>query len=46
MGGIYEVCVEMGSGAKIYMPNFINIGSAIQKLKMGVHIYIDCTVIA
>jgi hypothetical protein len=29
--------VEMGSGATIYMPSFINIGSAIQKLIGGIH---------
>jgi hypothetical protein len=27
--------VEMGSGAMIYMPSFINIGSDIQKLIRG-----------
>jgi hypothetical protein len=27
--------VEMGSGALIYIPSFINIGSVIQKLIMG-----------
>jgi hypothetical protein len=35
MGGIYEVAVEMGSGAMIYIPSFINIGSEIQKLMGG-----------
>jgi hypothetical protein len=27
----------MGSGAVIYVPSFIKIGSGIQKLIMGVH---------
>jgi hypothetical protein len=35
MGEIYEVAVEMGSGAMIYVPSFIKIGSAIQKLVGG-----------
>jgi hypothetical protein len=30
--------VEMGSGAMIYVPNFIKTGSAIQKLIWGIHI--------
>jgi hypothetical protein len=33
--------VEMGSGAMIYIPRFINIGSGIQKLKGGMRRYID-----
>jgi hypothetical protein len=32
MGRIYEISVEMGSGAMIYIPSLINIGSEIQKL--------------
>jgi hypothetical protein len=32
MGGIYEIVVEMCSGAVIYIPSFINTGSGIQKL--------------
>jgi hypothetical protein len=37
MGGIYEVCIEMGSCAMIYMyiPSFIKIGSGTQKLIGG-----------
>jgi hypothetical protein len=27
-----KVCIDMGSGVMIYMPSFIKIGSAIQKL--------------
>jgi hypothetical protein len=30
--GMNEVAVEMGSGAMIYIPSFIKIGSVIQKL--------------
>jgi hypothetical protein len=33
MGSIYELTVEMGSGAMIYMPRFIKIG--FQKLIQG-----------
>jgi hypothetical protein len=29
--------VEMGLGAMIYIPSFIKIGSAIQKLIVGIH---------
>jgi hypothetical protein len=32
MGGIYEVLVEVGSGAMIYIPSFIKIGSGIERL--------------
>jgi hypothetical protein len=35
MGGIYNYAVEMGSGAMIYTPGFIDIGSDIQKLLGG-----------
>jgi hypothetical protein len=31
-GRIYKYAVEMGSGALIYIPSFIKIGSAIQNL--------------
>jgi hypothetical protein len=36
MGRIYEVGLEMGSVAVIYMPSFIMIGSDIQKLARGI----------
>jgi hypothetical protein len=42
MGGIYEVFVEMRSGAMIFIPSVIKIGSRIQKLMVG---YIDSMVI-
>jgi hypothetical protein len=29
--------VEMGSGAMIYIPSFLKIGSATQKLIRGIH---------
>jgi hypothetical protein len=32
MGRIMKYAVEIGSGAVIYIPSFIKIGSAIQKL--------------
>jgi hypothetical protein len=32
MGGIYGVAVEIDSGAMIYIPSFIKIGSGIRKL--------------
>jgi hypothetical protein len=36
-----KYAVEMGSGAMIYIPRFIKIGSAIQKFIVGdSHIYI------
>jgi hypothetical protein len=37
MGRIMIHVVEMGSGAIIYTPSFINIGSAIQKLISWTH---------
>jgi hypothetical protein len=33
--------VEMDSGAMIYVPSFIKIGSAIQKLIRGIHRHTD-----
>jgi hypothetical protein len=35
MGGIFKYDAEMGSGAMIYIPSFIKIGSAILKLIRG-----------
>jgi putative component of toxin-antitoxin plasmid stabilization module len=32
MGGVFEVYIEMGSGAMIYVSSFIKLGSSIQKL--------------
>jgi hypothetical protein len=37
--------VEMGSGAMIYIPSFIQIGSGIQKLIVGIHRHTDSMVI-
>jgi hypothetical protein len=37
MGGIYEVAVEMGVGAMIYIPSFIKFGLGIQKLIRMIH---------
>jgi hypothetical protein len=45
MGGICEVSVEMGSGAMIYIPGFMKIGSGIQKLIGGIHRHTANTVI-
>jgi hypothetical protein len=41
--GIYEVAVEIGSVAMIYMyiSSFVNIGSGIQKLLGGIHRHTD-----
>jgi hypothetical protein len=33
------LAVEMGSGAEIYVPSFIKIGSDVQKLIEGTYIY-------
>jgi hypothetical protein len=38
--------VEMGSGAMIYIPSFIKIGSAIQKFQGGIHRHTNSMVIA
>jgi hypothetical protein len=47
MGDIYEVAVEMGSGAMIYIPSFIKTGSVSQKLiGKGIHKHTDSMVIA
>jgi hypothetical protein len=35
MRGIYELCIEMGSGAMIYIPNFIKSGWGIEKVIGG-----------
>jgi hypothetical protein len=41
-----KYAVEMGSGAIIYIPSFIKIGSGIQKLIGGIHGHTDCMVIS
>jgi hypothetical protein len=42
-----KYATEMGSNAMIYIPSFIKIGSAIQKLKVGeVHRHTDRKVIS
>jgi hypothetical protein len=38
--------VEIGSGAVIYVPSFIKIGSGIQKLIEGIHTHTDSNVIS
>jgi hypothetical protein len=35
----------MGSGAMIYLPSFIKIGSGVQKLIGGTYKHTDCVVI-
>jgi hypothetical protein len=40
-----KYAVEMGSGAMIYIPSFIKIGSGIHKLR-GIHRYMDSMVIS
>jgi hypothetical protein len=32
-----KYAIEMGSGAMIYTPSFIRVGSGIQKLLKGIH---------
>jgi hypothetical protein len=44
MGGIYDVAVEMGSDAMIYIPSFIKIGFGIQKLIGGIRRHTDSMV--
>jgi hypothetical protein len=39
--GFMVYTVEMGLGAKIYVLNFMKIGSGIQKLSGGLHIQTD-----
>jgi hypothetical protein len=45
MGGVFNYAFEMGSGAVIYVPSFIKIGSGIQKLIGGIHRHTDSKVI-
>jgi hypothetical protein len=44
--GFRKCAIAMGSGAMIYIPNFIEIGSAIEKLIGVIHIHTDSMVIA
>jgi hypothetical protein len=46
VGGIYKYAVEMGSGAMIYIPSFIKIGSVIQKLIAEIRRYAESMKIA
>jgi hypothetical protein len=41
-----KYAVEMGSGAMIYIPSFIKIGSGIGKLLGGIHRHTERMVIA
>jgi hypothetical protein len=41
-----KYAVEMGSGAMMYIPSFIKIGSGIQKLIQGIHRHTNRKVIA
>jgi hypothetical protein len=41
-----KYAIEMGSGAMIYIPSFIKIGSCIQKLMGGIHRHTDSMEIA
>jgi hypothetical protein len=41
-----KYAVEMDSGAMIYIPSSIEIGSGIQKLIVGIHRHADSTEIA
>jgi hypothetical protein len=37
-----KYAVEMGSGAIIYIPSFIKIGSGIEKYIRGIHTHRQC----
>jgi hypothetical protein len=41
-----KYAIEMGSGAMIYIPSFIKIGSGIQGLVRGIHRHTDSMEIA
>jgi hypothetical protein len=41
-----KYATEMGSGAMIYIPSFIKIGSGIQNLIGGIHRHTDSMVIS
>jgi hypothetical protein len=45
-GEVYKYAVEMGSGAMIYIPSFVQTGSGIQKLTGGNHRHTDCMEVA
>jgi hypothetical protein len=36
-----KYAVKMGSGAMMYIPSFVKIGSGIQKLMLGIHRHTD-----
>jgi hypothetical protein len=44
--GFMKYAFEMVSGAMIYMPSFIKIGSSIQTFKGGIHRHMDSMEIA
>jgi hypothetical protein len=47
LGGIYENGVELGSGAMIYIPSFIEIESAVKKfMEGGIHRHTGSMVMA
>jgi hypothetical protein len=41
-----KYAVEMGSGAMVYIPNFIKIGSGIKMLMGGIHRHTDSMAIS
>jgi hypothetical protein len=41
-----KYAMEVSSGAMMYVPSFMKIGSGIQKLIGGMHGHTDCMVIA
>jgi hypothetical protein len=41
-----KYAIRMGSGAIIFIPSFINIGSGIQKLIKGIHRHTEGMVVA
>jgi hypothetical protein len=45
MGGMYDMGVEMGSGAMIYISSFIKISSGVQTLIGEIHGHTDSMII-
>jgi hypothetical protein len=41
-----KYAIEMGSGAMIYIPSFIKIGSGIKKSLRGINVHTDSKVIS
>jgi hypothetical protein len=46
LGGFVKYAVEMGSGAMIHIPSFMETGSGIQNVIVGIHRYADSMEVA